>query len=168
MLPTIARAFGVDERNEPLLERLTAAVRSKQVLLVIDNLEHVLAAGQDVLALLAECPGMVVLATSRVPLRVRGEREYRVAPLELAPEAAGHEAVARTASARLFLNRVQAAGVDLALDESTSSAVAAICRRLDGAAVGAGAGRRVGAASIAGGPARPPRTPPPVADPWSA
>jgi predicted ATPase/DNA-binding XRE family transcriptional regulator len=132
VLPTIARAFGIDERDEPLLERVISAVRTKQMLLVLDNLEHLVSAGEDLLGLLADCPGLVVLATSRVPLRVRGEREYRVAPLELAPEAAGPETVARTASTKLFLDRVEAAGVYLPLDESTSSAVAAICRRLDG------------------------------------
>ena len=90
------------------------------------------AARDALLGLLESCPRLVVLATSRVALRVRGEREYRVAPLELPAEDAPPEALARSAAAALFLERARAVGVELEPDAATAPAVAAICRRLDG------------------------------------
>ena len=74
----------------------------------------------------------MVLATSRVALRVRGEHEYRVAPLELPAEADAPEALARSAAAALFLERARAVGAELALTATNATAVAQICRRLDG------------------------------------
>lgn len=133
VLPTIARHLGLDERNHRTPRvLLVTALRDKSLLLVLDNLEHLLAAREDVVALLAECPHLVVLATSRAPLRVRGERGYRVAPLDLPPAMTTPADLAKIASVALFLDRVRAAGVDLALDDATGSAVASICHRLDG------------------------------------
>ena len=83
--------------------------------------------------LLTQSPRLVVLATSRIPLRVRGEREYRVAPLELPPETVQRlDDLDQSASVALFLDRVRAVGVDPRLDDVTTAAVAEICRRLDG------------------------------------
>ena len=131
VLSTIARHLGVDERDGPSPRaRLATILRAKDLLLVLDNVEHLLAAREDLLALAADCPHLVVLATSRVPLRVRGEREYRVAPLELPTEDATAEDLEQIASAALFLDRVRAAGVELTLNEGSGPIVAAICRRL--------------------------------------
>src|SRR5439155_22653735 len=81
VLPTIAQRLGLDERDAtPLRERLLALLRAKQLLLLLDNIEHLVAARDGLLALVEACPRVVVLATSREALRVRGEREYRVAP----------------------------------------------------------------------------------------
>jgi len=100
------------------------------MLRVLDNFEHVLPARDAVVELLRACPGVVVLVTSRVALRVRAGREYPVAPLALpAPDdqdAAGSPAV------ELFADRADAAGMALAPDAATGAAVAEICRRLDG------------------------------------
>ncbi len=128
----IAQRLAVDERDKiPLRARLTAALRRKHLLLVLDNVEHLLPARDAVLALLEACPRLVVLATSRVALRVRGEREYRVAPLELPDAAASTEDLARSPAVALFLDRARAAGADLDPTD-TAPVVAEICRRLDG------------------------------------
>ncbi len=85
VLATIAQRLAIDEHDTiSLRERLAAALRRKHLLLLLDNFEHVLPAREAVLALLEACPAVVALATSRVALRVRGERAYRVAPLEIA------------------------------------------------------------------------------------
>ncbi|MFL5760008.1 MAG: ATP-binding protein [Thermomicrobiales bacterium] len=133
VLAAIAQQFAIDERDKtPLQQRLTAYLREKHLLLVLDNFEHLLAARTDVLTLLEACPQLEVLATSRVALRVRGEREYRVAPLELPDVAASPEVVARSPAVELFFDRARAAGEDFALRAETATAVAEICRRLDG------------------------------------
>ena len=131
----IARPLGVrDEGGKPLRERLIAHLREKDLLLVLDNFEHLLAAAPLVADVLAACPDVTVLATSRVRLRLRGEHEVAVAPLGLpdpvrlpaAEELAGIESV------RLFVERAREAKPDFALTDSTAPAVAEVCHRLDG------------------------------------
>ena len=126
----IARQLAIDDRDAvSLVERLAAALRRRHLLLVLDNLEHLLPAHAAVRSLLEACPRLVVLGTSRVPLRVRGEREYRVAPLEL-PE---DDATGPVAPAvRLFVERAHDAGGILEPDPATLATTADICRRLDG------------------------------------
>src|SRR5262249_47407372 len=87
---------------------------------------------ESVLMLLEACPRLVVLVTSRVALRVRGEREYRVAPLALPDEDGSHDELARSPAVALFVERARAVGTELILDEGTAPIIAAICRRLDG------------------------------------
>ena len=133
VLPTIAQRLGLDERDAiPLRERLLAFLRTKHALLLLDNLEHLVAARDDLLDVLAASPHLAVLATSRVALRVRGEREYRVAPLALPGEADLPEDVAHAPAVALFLERARAVGAEPPLDTANAPAVAAICRRLDG------------------------------------
>jgi predicted ATPase/DNA-binding XRE family transcriptional regulator len=129
----IAGRLGIDERvGTPTGDRLRAALRRRNLLLLLDNVEHLLAARDEVLELLEACPRLVVLATSRVALRVRAEREYRVVPLELpAPDALPAE-FDRSPAVALFLDRARAVGADLELTADTATAVAEICRRLDG------------------------------------
>ncbi len=133
VLSAIAQRVGVDERDSaPLPARLAAALRGRQLLILLDNFEHLLAARDSVLALLEACPQLVMLVTSRVALDVRGGREYPVAPLAV-PEAAGpREILAGSPAAQLFAERARATGADLTLDAATALAVAGICRRLDG------------------------------------
>ncbi len=133
VLATIAQRLAIDEHDTiSLRERLAAALRRKHLLLLLDNFEHVLPAREAVLALLEACPAVVALATSRVALRVRGERAYRVAPLELPDETASPEALARAPVVALFLDRARAVGASLELTTATAPAVAEICRQLDG------------------------------------
>ena len=138
VLPTAARALGVEAaRGQPMAAVLAAAIGERRLLVIFDNLEHVAAAGPDIAALLTACPNLAVLATSRVRLRVRGEQEYPVSPLSL-PEAArddsgGHlPAAASSPALVLFARRAQAARPGFALTAGNADAVAAICRRLDG------------------------------------
>jgi predicted ATPase/transcriptional regulator with XRE-family HTH domain len=131
VLGVVARQLGVDERDAtPLASLLRAALRQRRMLVVLDNFEHVLAARDAVVELLEACPGVAVLVTSRVALRVRAGREYPVAPLAL--PGAGDPDAANSPAVQLFLDRAEAAGIELAPDAATIRAVAGICRRLDG------------------------------------
>jgi predicted ATPase len=95
-------------------------LRKRRTLLVFDNCEHVVgAAARTSAALLASCPNVATLATSRAPLRVNGEREYRLAALD------------DEAAAALFAERAKAVAPDFALDERSRPAVLDLCRKLD-------------------------------------
>jgi len=137
LLPAIARATGVrDGLGESAGARLGHALGDARMLLVLDNLEHLLAAGPDLADLLAGCPGLTALVTSRSLLGVSGERAVAVRPLPLARPTAAADAApaaARLASpaVRLFVERARAVAPDVALAADTAT-IAAICRRLDG------------------------------------
>ena len=133
VLSAIAQRVGVDERDSaPLPGRLAAALRARQLLVLLDNFEHLLAARDGVLALLEACPQLIMLVTSRVALDVRGSREYPIAPLAVPGAAVPPDALAGSPAARLFVERARATGAELALDAGTATAVAGICRRLEG------------------------------------
>ena len=91
-------------------ESLIARLREKRVLLVLDNFEHLLDAAPEVSHLIKACPHLVVLVTSRAPLRLRGEQEYPVAPLELPPStwSPDKDEVLAAPSVQLFLERARA------------------------------------------------------------
>jgi predicted ATPase/DNA-binding CsgD family transcriptional regulator len=132
----VAATLGVrEEPDRPLPETLSDALRSRHLLLVLDTCEHLVGAcAQLVQRLLAGCRGIRVIATSREPLRVRGETVWRVPPLELpaalelrpAAEMLEHEAV------RLFADRAAAVRPGFALAAENAQAVARLCRTLDG------------------------------------
>lgn len=135
VLPTIASALGLrEEPGQTLLEQITEMVGAQRVLLVIDNFEHVMDAVGDVDAILAGCPSMAALVTSRVRLGLYGEQEYPVPPLQRPdltrlpplPELAQNESIA------LFVQRARALKPDFRLTEANAAAVAEICVRLDG------------------------------------
>jgi predicted ATPase/DNA-binding CsgD family transcriptional regulator len=131
----IAQSLGVREVGDrPLAETLITALRGKHLLLVLDNLEHLLEATPLIAQLLVACPRLSVLATSRAVLRISGERDCPVPPLALpdAETAPTVEAVSAAPAVQLFVARAQAARPDFALATGNASAVAAICRRLDG------------------------------------
>jgi predicted ATPase/DNA-binding SARP family transcriptional activator len=133
VLPTIARALQVDEHDDrPLLEDVASALGGSQ-LLVLDNLEHLPAAFPLVGDLLAAAPAQSVLATSRVPLRLAAEHEYRVPPLPTPPPGAGDPASLRSvASVHLYCERARSALPAFELVDENGDAVARICRALDG------------------------------------
>ncbi len=115
-------------------ESLIRSLRSHQTLLLIDNCEHLLSAVGDLVApLLASCAGLQVLATSRAPLRVRGEQVLPVPPFSVADETANSLAdVSRAEAVRLFEQRTREVDPVFALTDENARTVAAICRRLDG------------------------------------
>ncbi len=133
VLSTVAQRLGVGgSGGVPLHDQLTDYLRSKHFLLVLDNFEHLLAAGEMVLNLLMACPHLVVLVTSREALRVRGERVYPVGPLEVPDPTDSAQSPTRSPAVDLFTQRAQSAGADLVPDGDTARVVAEICRRLDG------------------------------------
>jgi non-specific serine/threonine protein kinase len=135
VVPTIAQALGVRETGtQPLSERLTAFVGSGSALLILDNFEQVLPVAARVTDLLAACPLLKVLVTSREVLRVTGEHDYPVPPLAV-PAAPGFlplTEVAATEAVALFVQRATAANPGFALTAANATAVVAICARLDG------------------------------------
>ncbi|MEA2595602.1 MAG: hypothetical protein QOF01_2071, partial [Thermomicrobiales bacterium] len=135
VLPTIAQTFGLrDVPDRQLSERLAAALHDRQLLLVLDNLEHLVEAASDLAALLAACPALHVLATSRSRLRLSGEQEYPVPPLPLPPDQArtGLDILAQAPAVALFVERARAANPAFALTDANAAAITALCRRLDG------------------------------------
>ena len=100
-------------------------------LVVLDNVEHLLSAAPEVAALLARCPGLVLIATSRAPLRIAAEQDYPLGPLAV-PAGADVTAVAASPAAQVFLARAQAVAPRVRLDPDTAPAIADICQRLDG------------------------------------
>ncbi|MDX6386522.1 MAG: hypothetical protein QOD85_324 [Gaiellaceae bacterium] len=130
--PTIAHALGVPEGASPE-EALTEHLAEKSMLLLLDNLEQLVPDTDVVARLLAAAPRLLVLATSRSPLRLAAEHEYPVPPLEL-PKQRGttFEELATSDAIRLFVARARAVDPTFELNEENAGAVGRICERLDG------------------------------------
>ena len=117
----------------PLAELLAAHLAERRLLLVLDNLEQVLPARELVQELLDACPGLRVLATSRVPLGLLGEQVYALEPLLVPPSSQEDpDAIAAHAAVALFVERAREVAPRLAITAAAAAAIAAICRRLDG------------------------------------
>jgi predicted ATPase/DNA-binding CsgD family transcriptional regulator len=137
LLPArIASALGIrEEPDRPLAETLVDALRPRHLLLVLDTCEHVVAAcAALVQQLLGGCPQLRLIATSREPLRVRGETVWRVPPLSMPAvlDGLGADELARHEAIRLFAERAAAACPGFALAAENADAVARLCRMLDG------------------------------------
>lgn len=135
VLPGIAKTLGIGESpHQPVLTDLRGALRDGQHLLILDNVEQVLAAGGHLAELLASCPGLVMLATSRSLLRIAGEHAIEVPALELpspsSPAPAGN--TESTEAIQLFVSRARAVSQAFRLDEENAGFVADICRQLEG------------------------------------
>jgi predicted ATPase len=127
----VAAAVGVQDLGpRPLRERLLLALGGRDLLLVIDNFEHVLPAATLVADLLANCPRLHVLASSRAPLALAGERICPVQPLALAPS--GQHGPDVGPAVMLFVERAQAVAPDFRLTDANTAIVFEICRHLDG------------------------------------
>jgi predicted ATPase/DNA-binding SARP family transcriptional activator len=121
VVPTLARALGVGETaGTPPGELIADRIADRPTLVLLDNVEHVVAAASGVGTLLSAAAGLKLLATSREPLRLYGEHLYRVPPLENA------------AATALFCDRAEAVGAIVERGGADLAAVAEICRRLDG------------------------------------
>ena len=130
----VARALGLPE--VPGLSphaQLVHALHAKCLLLLLDNLEHLLPAAAWVAELLEAVPGLTILVTSRVNLRVYGEHEFRVPPLRLPSSTEQDVAeLLRSEAVQLFVQRARAVKPELATTPAALAAIAAICRALDG------------------------------------
>ena len=131
----IAQSVGLQESaGEAPFEGLANFLRDKNMLLILDNFEGVIGAAALISELLAECPDIKVLATTRASLRISSEHEFQVPPLELPeldylPDIAE---LARHSAVELFVERAQAIKADFALTNANARIIAEICHRLDG------------------------------------
>src|SRR6478736_6837744 len=136
LLVAVGRAVGVGEASSrSIRNELADRLRERQVLLMLDNFEQVTSAAWVTTELLDECPQMKLLVTSREPLRVRIEHVYSVPPLGLPPTVRHRVTAAELEpieSIQLFVDRARAVRPDFNVTDDNASAVAEICRRLDG------------------------------------
>ncbi|MEX2542729.1 MAG: LuxR C-terminal-related transcriptional regulator [Trueperaceae bacterium] len=135
VMTAIGGVLGIHEgARESPFERLVAYIRSRQLLLVLDNFEHLMPAAPKVAALLAACPYLKLLVTSRAPLRLTGEHEFPVAPLGVPQrdEVVGPEALEEYEALKLFRQRAQAVKPSFRLTAENATTVSDICRTLDG------------------------------------
>jgi predicted ATPase/DNA-binding CsgD family transcriptional regulator len=140
VLPTIAAALAVrNSSSMPLIEAVQATLRSRTMLLVIDNVEHVTAAASLLTDLLIANPGLTILATSRAVLSIYGEHVYPVPPMGIPviPEGVGSSrqltrTIAASEAVQLFVRRATAANSAFRLGNDNAAHVLAICRLLDG------------------------------------
>jgi predicted ATPase len=135
VLPTIAETLGVrDVVGQTLEETLKQHLRGKQMLVLLDNFEHLLAAVPKVADLMEACPGLRVLVTSRASLRLGGEHQFPVPPLPLpdtSPQSPA-DGPEQSPAVELFRQRAQAVTTAFDLTDTNAATVARICRRLDG------------------------------------
>jgi predicted ATPase/DNA-binding SARP family transcriptional activator len=140
VLPTLAQTLGVRETGRQSLDqRLHQDLGEQELLVVLDNFEHLLAAAPAVTGLLAGCPNLRVLATSRAALRVSGEQVYEVPPLAVpdldgldAADPAHQDGLLAFDAVALFVARARAVRPDFTLTPANVAAVATVCARLDG------------------------------------
>src|SRR6266496_4409479 len=134
----VATTLGVrEEQGVPLAQTLAEALRSRHMLLILDTCEHQVSdCATLVQLLLARCPWLRIIATSREPLRVRGETVWRVPPLDLPPDGASGAELAAHEAVRLFAARAAGARPGFTLTSDNTASVARLCRTLDGIPLG--------------------------------
>ena len=134
----VATTLGVrEEQGVPLAQTLAEALRSRHMLLILDACEHQVSdCATLVQLLLARCPWLRIIATSREPLRVRGETVWRVPPLDLPPDGASGSELAAHEAVRLFAARAAGARPGFTLTAENTASVARLCRTLDGIPLG--------------------------------
>jgi hypothetical protein len=133
VLAAIGRAVGADVRTASPLQAVIGQLGDGAWLLILDNREQALEVAPHLEELLALCPGVAILATSRLVLRLRAEREYVVRSLSLPDDPAlSVEELASKPAVALFVDRARAVRYEFALAEGNAAAVAEICRLLEG------------------------------------
>jgi non-specific serine/threonine protein kinase len=135
----IGDSLGVqDVGTRPLLDAVIGWLVEREVLLVLDNLEHLRGGTPALATLLEACPGLRILATSREPLHLRWEQRFPLTPLRLpnVQEAATVEVLAEIPACRLFVERARAVKPDFRLTSDNAPHVSEICRRVDGLPLG--------------------------------
>ena len=131
----VTAALGIrPEGTRPVLDLLIDRLQGRRLLLVLDNVEQLVAAASDLGTVLAACPDLTVLVTSRIVLRLSGEHEVTLAPLAIpsASQQADAETIGRSAAVRLLVARARQVRPDFAVTADNAAAVAELCRRLDG------------------------------------
>jgi predicted ATPase/class 3 adenylate cyclase len=135
VVPALAQALNIqEEKGHSLFEQVKTILRGQSLLLILDNFEHVLPARRVISDLLATCPGLKALVTSRVMLHLQAEHLFEVHPLAV-PELAhllDLSVLLHNASVSLFAQRAQAVQPNFQLTEANAAAIAEICRHLDG------------------------------------
>ncbi len=134
-LPAIAHALNVAEGTQQTIYTMLAqALSEKRVLLLLDNFEQIISAAPLVTKLLTAAPHLKIITSSREPLRVYGEQEFPVPPLEIpdVQHLPPRQALAHYASIELFTARARAVNPAFELDDANAAAVAQICAQLDG------------------------------------
>jgi predicted ATPase/class 3 adenylate cyclase len=131
---TVANVLGIlEDPGRPLIDTLVDAIGRRSLLLLLDNCEHVIDTCAKLAdALLRNCPNIALLATSREPLDIDGERIHRVPSMDTPADDDDVDAIRNSEAVRLFTDRAAQHGVSLAWDERTASVVGRICRLLDG------------------------------------
>src|SRR5262249_14477243 len=133
---TVASALGVrEEPGKQITQTLIDHLRSKQLLILLDNCEHLLTASATLVdSLLKSCPGVVVVASSREGLGIAGETTYRIPSLSLPDpkQAYSPESLSQYEAVALFIDRAQAAQPSFQVNNQNAPSVAQLCVRLDG------------------------------------
>ncbi|HEY3522418.1 MAG TPA: AAA family ATPase [Candidatus Limnocylindrales bacterium] len=135
ILTAIGTAVGLPpSRNRPLRDHVLDELAARRMLLLLDNFEQLTRESPLIATLLARCPNLRAIVTSREPLRVRGEHLHEVPPLTLPSRAGGRtaHAVASFEAIQLFVERARASRPDFGLTDDNAAAILEICRRLDG------------------------------------
>jgi predicted ATPase/DNA-binding CsgD family transcriptional regulator len=136
VVTTIAHELGLVAAGDmSALDVLTGHLRDADLLLIIDNVEHVLQGTAVLSDLLAECPRLKILTTSRILLRLAGEQALPVPPLDIL-DATSPEAMSHSAAVAMFVNRAQAVLPRFQLTADMTPVVAEICRHMDGLPLG--------------------------------
>jgi predicted ATPase/DNA-binding CsgD family transcriptional regulator len=131
VLPAISQCVGIrDVGADEQIRRLESFLAERRMLLVLDNFEHVIDAALQLSEILARCPGVTVLATSRVRLRVSGEHQYPVKPLSI--ESGATSSQESRDAVRLFVERARAVAPGFSVTAENAQTLIDICRRLDG------------------------------------
>ena len=130
----VASVLGIPcDSDRSVIETLGEAVGERSLLVLMDNCEHVLETCAKLAdALLRNCPNIALLATSREPLAIDGERVYRVPSLDTPADGDEMDAILSTEAVRLFTDRAVQRGVQISWDQRTASVAGRVCRRLDG------------------------------------
>lgn len=134
MVSETARVLSVrEEPGRPLIETLCAHLKPRNLLLILDNCEHLIEPAAELIhAILRAAPDVRIIATSREALRVPGEQRYTVPPLAVPSRSDGIEALSRSTAVRLFVERARLHRPTFALNEQEASAVAELVARLEG------------------------------------
>lgn len=133
VLPTVATALDITEAHgRSAGDSIATLIGDRAVLVVLDNLEQVIDAADSIGALLAKCPALQIVATSRRPLRIGLETELALPPLDLPQSGSSVAALNACPSVALFVQRAERVKPGFAVTESNADAIAGICRALDG------------------------------------